>query len=31
MKTVPKWISHYQEYNIGFVAAGEDVIAAGLD
>lgn len=31
MKTVPEWISHYQKYNIGFVAAGEDVIAAGLD
>lgn len=31
MKTVPEWISHYQKYNIGFVTAGEDVIAAGLD
>jgi hypothetical protein len=31
MRNTPEWVSHYEEDNVDFVAAGQDIVTAGLD
>ena len=28
---IPEWIAYYEEHNVDFVAAGQDIVTAGLD